>query len=129
MRVVAFLLIVFSLVSCSKNNAETAYQDLLELKKGTDMNKIYDQYQKIYQEFSDSKYAEEALFYIGYMNHNNFHQLDSAKHYFNIFIKKFPKSELVASAKFELENLGVPPDDLPFLKADTLKPKTKKVIN
>jgi outer membrane protein assembly factor BamD (BamD/ComL family) len=116
-------------MSCSKNNAETAYQELQEFKKGTDINKVYNQYQKIYQSFSESKYAEEALFYIGYMNHNNFHQLDSARHYFNLFIEKFPNSDLVASAKFEIDNLGVPPDDLPFLKEDSLNSKTKKVIN
>ena len=55
---------------------------------------------------------------VGYINANHLKDLDGAKEYYNSFISKFTDHDLADEAKYELENLGKPVEELPFLGGD-----------
>jgi len=88
--------------------------------------KDYDQsvqlHEKLYKAYSESQYAPQALFMIGFTYANNVKDCEKAKKYYHEFLKKFPKNELVASVKWELENLGKDINELDFLS----KPASKQ---
>lgn len=74
--------------------------------------KAIESYRKIFVESPDCKHAPNALFMIGFIQANELHQLDSANVSYNKFLKKYPGHELATSAKAELENLGVPAEEI-----------------
>ena len=82
-------------------------------------NKAIDYYSKVYTEFPDSSQAPNSLFMIGFLKANELQQLDSARYYYSLFIEKYPENEMAVSAKAEIENLGIPAEEI-------LKKKTTK---
>lgn len=74
-------------------------------------------YSKVYKEFPDSSQAPNSLFMIGFLKANELQQLDSARYYYNLFIEKYPENEMAVSAKAEIENLGVPAEEILKQKA------------
>lgn len=56
--------------------------------------------------------AADALFKKGYVYHNTLNDLPKAREAYMTFLETYPDHDLVASAKFEIENLGVPADEL-----------------
>lgn len=69
----------------------------------------YRLYHSKYQ--GDSK-AAQILFMIGFIQANKLDELDSAKVTYTKFLELYPDAEMVASAKSELENLGLTPDEI-----------------
>ncbi len=69
-------------------------------------------YKKIFNQYKNSPEAERALFITGFIYANELNQLDSAKFNYELFLKKYPNSELSQSVKLELENLGKPADEI-----------------
>lgn len=69
-------------------------------------------YKKVFKEYANSQEAERALFITGFIFANELYQLDSAKFSYELFLKKYPQSELTRSVKLELENLGSTPDEI-----------------
>ena len=52
------------------------------------------------------------MFSTGFIYANNLNQVDSARAAYTLFLEKYPQSELAASAKGELENLGRTPEEI-----------------
>lgn len=71
-------------------------------------------YREVYMKYGKEPEAPNALFMIAFLQANELQELDSAKISYELFIEKFPYHELIASAKAEVQNLGVPPEE--FLK-------------
>lgn len=69
-------------------------------------------FDNIISKYPDSEKAPDALFKKGYVYHNTIKDLTQAKTLFMQFLERYPEHELAASAKFEIENLGVPAKDL-----------------
>ena len=69
-------------------------------------------YKKVADNFSDSEEAPNSLFMVGFIQANELNQLEGAKSAYNSFLQKYPEHELVPSAKAELENLGVTPEEI-----------------
>ena len=69
---------------------------------------------KGYENYPDGLFSEKSLFMIGYLNANHLNNFDKARKYYQLFIEKYPDHELVTAARYELDNLGKPPDELPF---------------
>ena len=67
---------------------------------------------KIASEFPEHPRAADAMFRKGYIYHNTLQDLDKAKIAYNEFIEKYPDHQLIPSAKFEVEFLGIPTDEL-----------------
>lgn len=80
----------------------------------------YDQSQKIaqkyfyqvYERFPKSSLAPKSLFMSAYILANELKQYDEATKQYNLFLEKFPNDELVPSAKIELENIGLSPEEI-----------------
>jgi TolA-binding protein len=69
-------------------------------------------YQKVFNTEPTGKNAEQSLFMVGFLQANELNQLEEAKRTYNKFIEQFPASELVSSAQAELDNLGIPPEEI-----------------
>lgn len=70
-----------------------------------------------YYRLYNSKYqgdpkAAQLLFMIGFIQANKLDELDSAKVTYTKFLELYPDAEMATSAKSELENLGLTPDEI-----------------
>lgn len=69
-------------------------------------------YKKYIETYPDGAFAPLASFLIGYIYNNDLHNLDSAAAAYRLFLARYPHHEMASSAKFELDNLGKPPDQI-----------------
>ncbi|MGE5680781.1 MAG: tetratricopeptide repeat protein [Bacillota bacterium] len=69
-------------------------------------------YKRIYDEYPGSKEAPQALFMVGFIQANDFGQFDSAKAAYKLFLEKYPNNEMASSAKAELDNMGLTPQEI-----------------
>jgi outer membrane protein assembly factor BamD (BamD/ComL family) len=82
--------------------------------------KQYDQAESIYQKLGiahrATPEAEKGTFLLGYMLYEDIKESARAESVFTEFIKLYPESELVSSAKTLLENINLPIDEWPVVK-------------
>ncbi len=76
------------------------------------LNKAIEYYKKTYTEYPESPLAPNALFMTAFIQANELNKSELAKENYNEFLKRFPNNELAFSAKAELENLGVPAEEI-----------------
>ncbi len=69
-------------------------------------------YKLLYKKYPNFEGSAGALFMAGFIQANELQNYKAAKETYNQFIKSYPKSELITSAKEEIKNLGVPPADI-----------------
>lgn len=100
-----------------------------------DFPKAIAAYKRYMEKYPNGHQAPLALFMTGYIFHNELHDLDNARSTFETYLSKYPDHEMVPSARFELENLGRPPEEIlpnlqekmPVTAAQTAsKPSVKK---
>lgn len=98
-----------ALFACGK-----IYQDNLipSLSKKASLRKAVYYYREIYNRYQNKPAAEKALFMMAFIQANELNEIDSAKASYNLFLQKYPKSELAESARLERDNLGVSPDEI-----------------
>lgn len=81
-------------------------------------------YRRLHAVFPRGEKSPKALFLIGFIYNNVLHQYDSARIAYEQFLREYPQHEMAESAKFEIDNLGTPPDELFRTKvAEQEKPK------
>ncbi len=68
--------------------------------------------EKLYKDYPEHEKAPTALFLTGYLYENELKDMDKAKNLYTTFLEKYPENEFAKSAKFALDNLGIPPDQL-----------------
>jgi len=71
--------------------------------------KVYTEFQK---QYSDDPKAAQALFMIGFIQANELLNVEEAKIAYSKFLELYPDSEMAESAKAEIENLGLTPDEI-----------------
>lgn len=71
--------------------------------------KVYTEFQKKHP--NDSK-ASQTLFMIGFIQANELMNDEAARAAYSKFLKLYPDSEMAESAKAEIENLGLTPDEI-----------------
>ncbi|MCX6149988.1 MAG: tetratricopeptide repeat protein [Ignavibacteriales bacterium] len=76
------------------------------------LKKAVQYYDRIFKEYPKSEEAPKALFMKGFVQSNDFKDFDAAKITFQKFIDTYPNNELAASAKTELQTLGMQPEDI-----------------
>jgi outer membrane protein assembly factor BamD (BamD/ComL family) len=76
------------------------------------MGKALEYYNKAYDRYPESDVAPKALFMMAFVQANELNQLDKARDNYTKFLQNYPSHELAESAKIELENLGVPPEEI-----------------
>ena len=62
--------------------------------------------------YPSSKQAPKSLFMAGFIYANELEDYDNATKAYKLFMEKYPKHDLFASAKDELENMGLSPDEI-----------------
>ena len=65
-----------------------------------------------YQKYPEHETAANALFFIGYLYNNSIHDLPKAEKYYKEFLEKYPLHNMAKHAKFELESLGMTPEEV-----------------
>ncbi len=78
-------------------------------------------YKKVFEKIPKTIEGERALFMAAFLDANELQKYDEARELYNKFLKVYPKSELVPSAKEEIANLGIPPEEILKKKASVKK--------
>ncbi len=69
-------------------------------------------YKKVFEKIPKTTEGERSLFMAAFLEANELKKYDEARELYNKFLKVYPQSELVPSAKEEIANLGIPPEDI-----------------
>ncbi|MFZ0390745.1 MAG: outer membrane protein assembly factor BamD [Calditrichia bacterium] len=104
---------------CNKTKSEKEYFDLAYQHMGKEQwSEAENNFQKILEEYPNGVYSSKSLFMVAFINANYIQNYEKAKEYYSKFLQKYPNHELASSAKYELENLGKNPDDMPFWREE-----------
>ncbi|MCX7798644.1 MAG: tetratricopeptide repeat protein [Melioribacter sp.] len=82
------------------------------LSKEESLKEAIKNYKKVFYNYRNMPEAEHGLFLAGFIFANELNNIDSAKYNYELFLKNYPNSTLIQSVKLELENLGIPPDEI-----------------
>ena len=69
-------------------------------------------FRQIYDDYPDSELAAMGLFMAGFVLANELNMYNEATENYNLFMETFPDHELAASAKEELDNMGLTPEEI-----------------
>lgn len=92
---------------------------LKHLSSEESLRKGVDYYKKVFDIYPDSKEAPNSLFMAAFILANELNDLTTAKGFYEIFVDKYPNSELYDDAKSELINLGKTPEEILNSKRST----------
>lgn len=92
----------------------TIYQNKLlkNIPETESLNKAVELFKRIYENYRDSKQAPMGLFMAGFVEANELKDYDAATETYNLFLKVYPDHELSNSAKEELNNMGLTPEEI-----------------
>ena len=90
--------------------AEIYYRDM------RDYSEAIKQYDKVKNNFPDSKQVPFSLFMQGFIYANMLSDYDFAKTYYSEFLEEYSNHELAESVSFELKYLGLDIKEIPTLK-------------
>lgn len=90
------------------------YQNKLvkNISETESLNKSIGLFKSIYEKYPKSEQAATGIFMAGFVEANELHDYDAATKTYNSFIKLFPSHELITSAKEELDNMGLTPEEI-----------------
>ncbi|MCH7515667.1 MAG: tetratricopeptide repeat protein [Bacteroidetes bacterium] len=90
------------------------YQNKLikNISETESLNKSVGFFKSIYDKYPNSDQAPTGIFMAGFVEANELHDYDAATITYNSFIKLFPNHELITSAKEELDNMGLTPEEI-----------------
>lgn len=69
-------------------------------------------FKRIYSNYPKSEYAPSSLFMAGFIYANELQNYPEAEKLYKQFLQDYPESELAPSAKAELDNLGLSPEEI-----------------
>lgn len=95
------------------------HNDLKEFEGAVEDYKLYA------ERYPASPKTPLVMFLVGYIYNNELHALDSAGAAYKRFLEKFPDHEMASSARFELDNLGKPPEEIILEEPPAEKPVAK----
>jgi TolA-binding protein len=96
------------------NQLASIYQNkmLKNLSDKESLEKAVSLFRKIYDDYPNSSFAPTGLFMSGFVLANELSYYDKATATYNLFLEKFPDHELASSAKKEVENMGLSPEEI-----------------
>ncbi len=97
---------IFQLASLYQNKMVKSVDEKASLLKAVDL------FKSIYEKYPDSHLAPKSLFMSGFILANDLNDFDKATSTFNLFLQKFPNDALASSAKEELDNMGLSPEEI-----------------
>jgi TolA-binding protein len=69
-------------------------------------------FDRIINEYPDYEKSPSALFLKAFVYEDQLQDLENAKHYYELFLEKYPESEFADDAEVSLQNLGKSPEEL-----------------
>lgn len=92
----------------------TIYQNKLieNISAAESQRKAVALFKDVYNKYPDSNEAAKSLFFAGFIMANELKDYKEATEMYSLFIEKYPRHELTASAKAELDNMGIPPEQI-----------------
>jgi TolA-binding protein len=90
------------------------YQNKLvkNISENESLLKSLELFKSVFEKYPLSEQAPMGLFMAGFVQANELHDFDGATETYNLFLKDFPDHELAASAKEELDNMGLSPEEV-----------------
>jgi len=76
------------------------------------LNKAAELFISVSEKYPRNEKAPSSLFMAGFIYANEVPDYNKAKEVYNLFLKKYPEHELASSAKEELDNMGLTPDEI-----------------
>jgi TolA-binding protein len=110
------LFVVLSIMCTEKKSEEEQYQIAYELYNNQEYQKAIDNFKLVIEQYPKGKFTGTSIFLIGFISNNFTKELDQAKEYYELFIEKYPDDDMISSAKYELQHLGMDIDSLPIFK-------------
>ncbi len=77
-------------------------------------------FMQVYEKYPDSEEAPKALFMSGFILANDLMKYDEATSRYKLFLEKYPSHPLAVSAKEELDNMGLTPEEI-LKRTETVK--------
>jgi TolA-binding protein len=74
--------------------------------------KSADLFISVSEKYPKIEQAPSSLFMAGFIYANEILDFNKAREIYNLFLKKYPEHELASSAKEELDNMGLTPDEI-----------------
>jgi TolA-binding protein len=105
-----------NLASLYMSNSDSTLTEYQSYQKAADL------FRQVYDKYPDSNKAPTALFMSGFVLANNLNKYDEATKTYRLFLEKFPNHQLAKSAREELNNMGISPDEI--LKSKSKQKKT-----
>ncbi len=98
----------------------TLYQNKMvkDVPSTESLQKAVGLFRSIFDKYPGDKLAPKALFMSGFIQANELKAYPEATGSFNLFLQKFPNNELATSAKEELDNMGLTPEQILQKKKD-----------
>lgn len=95
-------------------NLAKIYQNrmLVNISEKESLEKAAKIYRQVFDDYPNSKKAPEALFMSAFIFANDLNKLHPAEMSYKLFLEKFPNHELAVSAREELNNLGLSPEEI-----------------
>jgi TolA-binding protein len=85
---------------------------LKNLSDKESLEKAVTLFRKIYEDYPESNFAPTGLFMSGFVLANDLNNYEQATETYNLFLDKFPNHDLATSAKEEVENMGLSPEEI-----------------
>ncbi len=104
---------MFQLATLYQNNLVKNISGQESLEKAVKLFKTLN------EKYPDSRLAPKALFMSGFVLANDIHDFNRATVVFRNFLQKYPNNELTASAREELNNMGMTPAEILEKKKDS----------
>lgn len=76
-------------------------------------------FKNVSDKYPQSNIAPKSLFMSGFILANDLHDYKTATSVFNLFLQKYPDNELAISAKEEIDNMGLSPEEVMQKKKDS----------
>ena len=82
------------------------------VKPEESFNRAQKYFMQVFEKYPESEEAPKSLFMAGYILANDLQKYDDATKSYKLFIEKYPVHPLAASAKQELDNMGLSPEEI-----------------
>jgi len=87
-------------------------KQIKSLSDKENLEKAIELFQKLHDEYPSSEFAPPGLFMAGFISANELQNYETATVYYKQFLTEYPDSELASSAQAELDNMGLPPEEI-----------------
>lgn len=95
-------------------------QSVKNIKPEESFDRSQKYFMQVYEKYPESEEAPKALFMSGFILANDLMKYDEATANYKLFLEKYPSHPLAVSAKEELDNMGLTPEEI-LKRTETVK--------